>query len=84
MIQGTGGPTPCELTQPFKKTKQLNKKWHFEPKKYEIRVTLLGARPAENYEQHYNYALTSRWGVRPPSPSKETKNLIAQYSADLF
>ena len=76
MIQGTGGPTPCELTQPFKKNKTVKQKMTlWTKKKYEIRVTLLGARPAENYEQHYNYALTSRWGVRPPSPSKETKKI---------
>ena len=28
---------------------------------------------------NYNYALTNRWGVRPPSPAKEAKKtLIAQ------
>ena len=41
---------------------------------HSFRSTLLGTRPAESYNMNYTYALTSWWGVRPPSPAKETKN----------
>ena len=33
MIQGTGGPTPCELTQPFKKNKTVKQKMTLWTKK---------------------------------------------------
>ena len=51
-VQGTGGPTPCELNWTVKKTKQLKQKnetWN--QKISEIEVTVLGARPAKKFAQ---------------------------------
>ena len=59
----------------------------------EIQFTLLGAQLQVYFTWdktgwkllsniNYNYALTNRWGVRPPSPAKEAKKNT--HSADLF